>query len=175
MKVRKSSGNVFSDLGFPEPEASSLRFRARLMAAVAKNLKDLGKSQTALAADLGLHQSQVSDLLNRRIDRFSLDRLVDLASQAGVSVEVSVSTQEESDLQFDAIRSEGRVVVESEGHRLSTTGNVLTFNRLFKESDSVSTDYLSVLAALDEVATSSNVEDSLVRISHAGFYQAEAA
>ncbi len=45
-------------------------------------------TQAAAAKRLGITQPRLNDLLRGRIDRFSLDALVDLAAKAGLSVQV---------------------------------------------------------------------------------------
>ena len=50
-----------------------------------------GLSQAEAAKRLVITQPRLNDLLRGRIDKFSLDALVDLASRAGLSVHVKIS------------------------------------------------------------------------------------
>jgi predicted XRE-type DNA-binding protein len=87
-QVRKSSGNVFADLGFDQDEAEHLRIRSALMATLRQILQDKDLTQ-AQAADLfEVSQPRVSDLVRGKIDMFSIDTLVDMLARAGVRVHV---------------------------------------------------------------------------------------
>ena len=54
--MNRSSGNVFSDLGFPEEEAEHLRVRADLLIQVQKTLEARGLKQAEAAKLLGVTQ-----------------------------------------------------------------------------------------------------------------------
>jgi predicted XRE-type DNA-binding protein len=88
-KLRRSSGNVFRDLGFPRVEAENLRIRSELMAHVAKLIERKGLTQTAAARLLGVSQPRVSDLVRGRIELFSIDMLVNMLAKARVRVAVT--------------------------------------------------------------------------------------
>ena len=61
--VTKSSGNIFTDLGFPPGEAAVLAMRADLMGCMRLLIEARGWSQEEAAAVLGIGQSRVSDLV----------------------------------------------------------------------------------------------------------------
>jgi len=82
-RVKKSSGNVFVDLGFPPEEAAVLTMRAELMAKLRTLIADRGWTQHEAAKRLGISQSRVSDLVRGKWDKFSLDMLLTLAARAG--------------------------------------------------------------------------------------------
>ena len=89
-KVRRSSGNVFRDLGFSRDEAEHLKIRTDLMIRLSKLIEARGLTQ-AQAADLfGATQPRVSDLVRGKIDRFSIDTLVAMLGHAGVRVQIVV-------------------------------------------------------------------------------------
>ena len=90
MRVKKSSGNVFKDLGFERGEAENLRLRSKLMRELEKLIRDSGLTQSEAAELLGIQQSRVSDLVRGKIDRFSIDTLVKLLAKAGRDVEIRV-------------------------------------------------------------------------------------
>jgi predicted XRE-type DNA-binding protein len=89
-KVRRSSGNVFRDLGFPVEEAESLKLRADLMVQIRRLIEDRKLTQAAAAKMLGVTQPRVSDLVRGRIDLFSIDTLVDMLARAGVRVGLTI-------------------------------------------------------------------------------------
>jgi len=90
VKVTKSSGNVFEDLGFDTSEAENLKLRAQLMRELEKLIRDERLTQSDAAELLNIHQSRVSDLVRGKIDRFSIDTLVKLLARAGRQVEMTV-------------------------------------------------------------------------------------
>jgi predicted XRE-type DNA-binding protein len=89
-KTRKTrgSGNVFADIGFPPGEARNLLMRAELMSQVRRAAK--GLTQAEAARRFGVTQPRVNDLLRGKIDKFSLDALVNMLGNAGLRVDVQV-------------------------------------------------------------------------------------
>jgi predicted XRE-type DNA-binding protein len=85
-KITESSGNVFADLGFSPEQATVLAMRAELMARLRQTIVDKGWTQAEAAAELGIGQSRVSDLVRNKHNKFSLDMLVLLATRAGRTV-----------------------------------------------------------------------------------------
>jgi len=88
-KVRRSSGNVFRDLGFPDAEAENLRIRSELIAGLRKVIEDEGLTQARAARLLGVSQPRVSDLVRGRIELFSIDSLVKMLAKVGIRVTVT--------------------------------------------------------------------------------------
>ena len=82
--------DVFEDLGFDAAEAQSLRIRSDLMIAVTRYLEQEGLTQAEAAARMGVSQPRVSDAVRGRIDRFSIDALVEMLARVGRRVEVRV-------------------------------------------------------------------------------------
>ena len=85
-RIRRSSGNVFKDLGFPAKEAAHLLIRSDLMIQLTKILKKRKLTQVRAARLLGVSQPRVSDVVRGRIDLFSIDSLVEMLARLGVSV-----------------------------------------------------------------------------------------
>ncbi|MGH7585417.1 MAG: helix-turn-helix domain-containing protein [Gemmatimonadales bacterium] len=90
--IRRSSGNVFEDLGFSAEEAEYLRIRADLMITLSKLIEARGLTQVKAAELFGVSQPRISDLIRGKIDRFSIDTLVEMLGHAGVRVEVTAKT-----------------------------------------------------------------------------------
>jgi predicted XRE-type DNA-binding protein len=89
-KIRRSSGNVFRDLGFSAAESENLRLRSDLMTELGKVIKRRRLTQARAAALFGVSQPRVSDLVRGRIERFSVDTLVAMLGSAGARVELVV-------------------------------------------------------------------------------------
>jgi len=90
VKVRRSSGNVFRDLGFPREEAENLKMRTDLMIQLSKLIQARRLTQAEAADLFGVTQPRVSDLVRGKIDRFSIDTLVAMLGHAGVRVQIVV-------------------------------------------------------------------------------------
>jgi len=88
-KLRRSSGNVFRDLGFAAEEAENLRIRSELMARLSRVIEDEGLTQGEAAQLLGVTQPRVSALVRGKIDLFSIDALVKMLSRVGLRVTVT--------------------------------------------------------------------------------------
>ena len=86
IKMHRSTGNVFKDLGFPPEEAEHLKVRAELMIQLTKVLERRGLTQAKAARLLGVSQPRISDLVRGKIDRFSIDTLVEMLGHAGAQV-----------------------------------------------------------------------------------------
>ena len=91
LKITKSSGNVYIDLGFPPEEAAILAMRSELMCRLEILILDKKWTQAEAAQVLGISQSRVSDLIRGKFEKFSLDMLITLATRAGKKVELKMA------------------------------------------------------------------------------------
>jgi len=87
-RIRKGSGNVFQDLGFPKAEAAHLLIRADLMIKIEQTLRARGLTQAKAAKLLKVSQPRISDLMRGRVNLFSIDSLVDMLARLGIAVTV---------------------------------------------------------------------------------------
>jgi len=92
-KIRRSSGNVFRDLGFDREEAEHLKLRSELMIEIRKEIEARRLTQAAAAALFGVSQPRISDLVRGKIDLFSIDTLIDMLAHAGVRVSLVVKRE----------------------------------------------------------------------------------
>jgi predicted XRE-type DNA-binding protein len=90
LKFTRGSGNIFLDLGFSKAEAENLRLRSQLMREIDAYFRESGMTQTTAAKALGLTQPRLNALLKGRLHQFSLDALVNIASNAGLNVRMVV-------------------------------------------------------------------------------------
>jgi predicted XRE-type DNA-binding protein len=86
MRVHRSSGNVFRDLGFSDDEAENLRVRSDLMMSLSKLIEDRSLTQAQAAKRLGVTQPRISDLMRGKIQLFSVDSLIEMLGHAGAHV-----------------------------------------------------------------------------------------
>ena len=86
--VKQGSGNVFRDLGFPNPEREQLK--AQLTLQIYRIIKARKLTQTAAGEILGIKQPHVSGLMRGHSGNFSVERLMDFLTALGQDVEISV-------------------------------------------------------------------------------------
>ena len=89
-KVRRSTGNVFRDLGFSKEESENLKIRTDLMIRLSRLIDARRLTQTQAAQLFRVTQPRISDLVRGRIDRFSIDTLVAMLGHADLSVQIVV-------------------------------------------------------------------------------------
>lgn len=82
--------NAFETVGFEPIEAEHLRIRADLMIEVERLIAERGLTQAAAAKLFHVTQPRISDLTRGKIERFSIDTLVEMLSRAGADVTVKV-------------------------------------------------------------------------------------
>jgi predicted XRE-type DNA-binding protein len=90
VKLRRSSGNVFRDLGFAPGEAENLRIRSALMIRLCQVIEERRLTQVAAARLFGVSQPRISNLVHGRIELFSIDMLVNMLAKAGARVTLTV-------------------------------------------------------------------------------------
>ena len=71
-------------------EAENMKLRSVLMTALKNHLARSEISQTQAAKLLGVTQPRVSDLMRGKINLFGLDALVNMATAAGLHIEMRV-------------------------------------------------------------------------------------
>lgn len=72
-EVEESSGNVFADLGIPEPEQALAK--AQIASRICAIIHERGLTQAEAAEILGINQPKLSALVCGKLDGFSSDRL----------------------------------------------------------------------------------------------------
>ncbi len=71
-------------------EAENMKLRSVLLTALKKHLARTDMSQAQAAKLLGVTQPRVSDLMRGKIELFGLDALVNMATAAGLHIEMRV-------------------------------------------------------------------------------------
>ena len=74
--------------GIPPAEAENLKLRAQLMSKIRGVAR--GTTQAQAAKRFGVSQPRLNDLLRGKIDKFSLDALVNMLGSAGLRIELRV-------------------------------------------------------------------------------------
>lgn len=84
----RGSGNVFADLDFENPD--DMRLRAELVHEIRQLINGRGLKQARVAEMLAIKQPDVSALVNGRLARFSVERLLRFLTLLGQDVQIVV-------------------------------------------------------------------------------------
>lgn len=80
--------SVFYDIAATPQEATNLTARSLLMIAIEQKIQKNGWTQAKAARILGVQQPRVSDLMNGKIDKFSVDALINMLPAVGLTFSV---------------------------------------------------------------------------------------
>jgi predicted XRE-type DNA-binding protein len=86
-----TKGNVLDDLGFSAAEALDLKIKADIWRALLDHIDRQGFGTEHLVRVLKVHQPDVSNLLNGKIGRFSVGRLIQFAARLDLNAEVRIT------------------------------------------------------------------------------------
>ena len=75
--------NIFDAITDDKAQASELQTRSDLMIAIRDIIDANGWSQAVAAEHMGINQPRVSDLVNGRIEKFSIDKLMNCLYRIG--------------------------------------------------------------------------------------------
>ena len=88
LEIESSSGNIFADLGFANPEELSLK--SQLTMQITSVLQHRHVTQTAIADLLGIPQPKVSNLMRGKLEGFSVEKLIHFLIRLDRNVEISI-------------------------------------------------------------------------------------
>ena len=96
---KKSSGNIFKDLGLPNSED---RFTKVKMASLIYDIiEDRNLTQKDAGKILGINQPKVSALRNGRLDAFSIERLFSFLRALDQDVDIIIHPKKQSTAQLN--------------------------------------------------------------------------
>lgn len=90
---RQSFENAWDAVEATPAEAANMAMRSSVLIAIQQRVELWNVTQTDAARRLGITQPRLNDLLRGRIDKFSLDTLINLAGRAGLSVRLDIADQ----------------------------------------------------------------------------------
>ena len=82
--------DVFDALTDTPAEAANMKARSALLSALVSRVKSWRVSQEAAARRLGITRPRLNDLMRGKLDKFSLDALVNLAAAAGLTLKIQI-------------------------------------------------------------------------------------
>lgn len=102
-RVTAVGANIFTELGFETDEAAALQaqsqriisekvaIKEKLMAELALWIHTKNLKQADAAQILGITRPRVSDVINRKTPKFTIDALVDMLARTGKRVEFVIA------------------------------------------------------------------------------------
>ena len=90
--VTRGSGNVFADMGLPNPEDRLVK--ARLASRIYDVIEARGWTQKHTASVLGVSQPDVSKVTRGQVREFSVSRLLDFLTKLDNRVTITLSSDE---------------------------------------------------------------------------------
>jgi len=91
IKIEKSSGNIFSDLGFGEEEAKEELLKAQLGAEIFRILGHRKLTQIRAAEVLGVKQPEISRLKSGNFSYYSVERLMRFLERLNCEVSIHIA------------------------------------------------------------------------------------
>lgn len=88
IEVRRSSGNVYADLGVPDAE--KLKIKTGLVIEIRKAMRRLGLTQQEAARRMRVTQPKVSDMMRGDFSNLSERKLMDCLNRLGYDIEIKV-------------------------------------------------------------------------------------
>jgi predicted XRE-type DNA-binding protein len=85
-----TKGDVLDDIGFSRSEASALKVKATIVEAILAEIERRGLTQGDLVDVLDEYQPNVSNLLNGRISKVSIEKLLAYADRLKISSDITL-------------------------------------------------------------------------------------
>lgn len=84
-------GSVLDDLGFGPSEVLEIKVKAEIYRDLLQYITERGFAQQELGTLLGIHQPDVSNLLNGRVSKFSVSKLIKFAGKLNLGAQVKLT------------------------------------------------------------------------------------
>ena len=84
--VVRGSGNVFADIGVPDPELAQAK--AGICHKIYATIRDRGLTQIQAAKVMGVDQPKVSEITRGRVRSYTIDRLLGYLGKLGYGVRI---------------------------------------------------------------------------------------
>ena len=89
--------------------ATKMAIKMDLSIMLSKSIKDQNWTQAQAAEFLGVHQSRVSDLINAKVDKLTIDTMMDMFAKLGFKIcftmqsleQASISIEKEQDVELN--------------------------------------------------------------------------
>ena len=88
IEIETGSGNVFVDLGLPEPE--KLKIKSGLVIEIIRAVRRLGLTQEEAGRRMGIPQPKVSGMMRGDLANLSERKLMECLNRLGYDIEIKV-------------------------------------------------------------------------------------
>jgi predicted XRE-type DNA-binding protein len=82
--------DVFDDLGFSKAEATALKIKAKILTALLRRIRQQRYTQARLAEILDDYQPNISNLLNGKISKMSIEKLLSYAHRMDLDADITL-------------------------------------------------------------------------------------
>jgi predicted XRE-type DNA-binding protein len=90
VKKAQTHRNVWDAIEDSSEDSETMTLRSDVMIAVSDKVRSWDTTQARAARRLGITQPRLNDLLRGKINKFSLDTLLTLATRAGLKVKIDL-------------------------------------------------------------------------------------
>ena len=90
MSEKQQFASVWDAIEDTPAEAENMKLRSTLMMTLKNHIISTGLSQVEVAKLLNVTQPRLSDLMRGKINLFTIDTLVNMATAAGLNIEIFV-------------------------------------------------------------------------------------
>ena len=108
-EIRIGCGNVFADLGLPNPEERQLK--AYLIMKIEQTISSDRLTKKQAAQKLGMRQQDLTELLEGAVSEFSVSQLIQHLNSLGHDVELSATVRERAPKVVEAVQGKAREAV----------------------------------------------------------------
>lgn len=91
MMKQSKHANIFDALETDQGMAENLKIRAALMNALTDYIHAQAMTQQAAADFFEVSQPRISDLMNGKIDKFTIDMLVNMLGKTGQHIDITIA------------------------------------------------------------------------------------
>lgn len=91
-----TNGDVFDDLGFSGAEAASLKVKSRILSALLECIRKRRYTQAQLVQIFDDYQPNISNLLNGKISRMSIEKLLHYGERLNLHAEITMKARPRS-------------------------------------------------------------------------------
>jgi predicted XRE-type DNA-binding protein len=91
-----TKGNIFDELGFLPHDAVTLKIKAKILSALLDRIHKGQYTQAQLAEILADYQPNISNLLNGKISKMSIEKLLQYATRLSLDAHISMRVKPRS-------------------------------------------------------------------------------
>lgn len=110
-----ASNNLLMDFGFSPEVAVNLTARADILLFIRNHIKSLKWTQRKAAAEYGIPQPRIAEIMSLKIEKFSIDQLLKYLSLMGMTVKIEIEPLTKKKEVFDLEETRSKVKKKASG------------------------------------------------------------